>query len=65
MGNELRVVEMVDTLHADALETANKADTHEASDLAAHVIIPHDGQQTAMQADLLAKHLPDNEQRFD
>ena len=32
----------------------------------ARVVIPHDGQRTAMQdADLLAKHPPDNEQRFD
>ena len=32
----------------------------------AHLIVPHDGQQTAMQDDeLLAKDPPDNEQRFD
>src|SRR4029450_10479172 len=31
-----------------------------------HVIVPHDGQQAAMQdAELLAKYPPDNEQRFD
>jgi hypothetical protein len=32
----------------------------------AHLIIPDDGQQAAMQdAELLAKHPPDNKQGFD
>jgi hypothetical protein len=32
----------------------------------AHLIDPHDGQQTAMQDDeLLAKYAPDDKQRFD
>jgi len=31
-----------------------------------HLIVPHDGQQAAMQDDdLFAKYPPDNEQRFD
>jgi hypothetical protein len=40
------------------------ADTRYRHQAPAHVIVPHDGQQTAMQdADLLAKHSPDNQQR--
>ena len=42
------------------------ADTRGRHQAPAHFIVPHDGQQAAMQDDkLLAKRPPDNKQRFD
>ena len=44
----------------------HRADTGDRHQAPAHIIVPDNGQQAAMQdADLLAKHPPDNEQRFD
>ena len=42
---------------------ADAGDRHQAP---AHLIVPHDGQQAAVQdTELFAKYPPDNEQRFD
>jgi hypothetical protein len=44
----------------------HRADTGDRHQAPAHIIVPDDGQQPAMQdADLFAKHPPDKKQRFD
>src|SRR5215467_14236020 len=46
-------------------ERDNRSDTRDRHQAPAHIIVPDDGQQAAMQdAELLANDPPDNEQRF-
>src|SRR5215204_2852167 len=49
----------------DAIGQRNhRADTRDCHETPAHIIVPDNGQQAALQdADLLAKRPPDNEQR--
>ena len=51
---------------AIAIENDLRASTRDRHQAPAHVVIPDDGQQAAVQdAELLAKHPPDNQQRLD
>jgi hypothetical protein len=48
------------------LKYAEKAASTTSHTISPYLIVPHDGQQAAVQdADLLAKHSPDNQHRFD
>jgi len=41
------------------------ADTRDRYQAPAHIIVPNDGQQAAVQGDVCTRSRPDNEQRFD
>src|SRR5215471_2081265 len=62
----LRVPEAGWHIDRDAIgQRDHRPDTRDGHQAAAHIIVPDDGQQAAMQdAELLANDPPDNEQRF-